>query len=834
MKKVKQIIGTTLTASLATGVASTVAGTIASAATIDEIYKAAYEATMTALANKDQDSINAARVAISKLPSQFQGFVGEFSKQVDSVQHPILVKIVDAINNADKTGKQVDINAARNVIPAGLPDVWKNSYSSGVDKVQQKVIDKAVAAVNTAVASGKQADIDAAKAVLAELALVENNEGVKSWVSAYEKDFVANIKLGIDSISIVSNNTFKVNFLKEIDSASLSTKNFKLYDSESKNELFISSTTLSQDKKSVEVKLADTFADNKNYTVEVKDLKDIGGGVMTPISKDFGYAKADIASVTITKDKVKVNDKLTDLVIVKDSLERDITSNSTVEFETSNAAVVTAAGLAKAEGSAIVTPVIKDTKGNVVFRGQNTIITVKNAVATEYQGYSVYTGTIDATKNTYSQFTKSVDVKMGADAGTYKLATFFKDQYGTELAAGTTFADVVNLNPDIAILDKTTGQITTISEGTAYFKVTVEGVQKTISVNVTAASKAAALTLDKASTTLVKGGNVSGEFKVGIKDQYGAAYSSGTLKVQVKNAAGNYVAVDSPDKPTLYSTVTPPTALADGESIIKVAPAAAGSVGSNTYKVTYESTDGKTIIDKEFVVNVKDQGTLTGYEVETISQLDFTNNTETSFDDRAKTFNIYAVDSNGARVQKLVDADADVIITDKDGKDVTAKFVVTQPADTTTAFGISIVGKTQTDIPKGNYTVTVKVGTYTAKSYTLSVIDSKPAPEAVTFKALSASTSTDITDAANAASISDPTKLNLKGITTVIDQFGKEMTIAADGYVAATAKAVTTNTVAATSTDLVITEVKLKTTAADTEKTIQLAKPVVVRVTVTP
>lgn len=834
MKKVKQIIGTTLTASLATGVTGTIAGTIASAATIDEIYKAAYEATINALANKDQDSINAARVAISKLPSEFQAFIGEFSKQVDTVQHPILVKIVDSINNADRTGKQVDINAARMTMPAGLPDVWRNSYSSGLDAVQQKLIVKAVTAAEAAKASGAKADIDAAKALINEIALVENNQGVKDWITTYDKDFTSSVPLTVDKVEATANDTLKVSFLKAVDASSVKTGAFSAYATDNKTSVAITSATLSEDKMSVTLKLGETVTEGKGYTLDVKDLKDTDGNTMKSSSAAFEYAKAEIASVTITKQTIKVSEDLRKSVVVKDSLGRDITKDTTITFESSNTGAITTSGIAKANGQVVVTPVIKDSDGNIILRGDKTTVTVAAVSATDYQGYSVYkleTGQVDNDRlgSGYTNFDRSVDLKY-KDSVKSKIAFFFKDQFGNEMNAKdtNTFEVLENLTPLVATLDST-HEITANGVGTAYFKVKVQDVTKTISVNVTAEAVPTAMTLDK-STILVGKSGVTQDITATVKDQYGLAFGGGTpsVRFQVQDAQGNFV--DTTDASvTKYATVAATAVNGDGESTITVTPGA--TLGKNTYRVIYENKDsgGKVLqtLTKDFTTEVKDAGTtVNSYEAKAVNTLDLYNNPTTIGDDTKSTFGVYSLDTNGIRMALV--HDATLKVTDSTGKDVSTNFTLTEGVDgggaKTGIYTLAVKpGTTGEDrvTETGTYKVEIKTADgYVANNYTLTVTDSMRTAQAVTFNS-TALTNTDYT--ANA----------LKNIVSVTDQFGKGIVLAGADKVEVSESAVVKD-VAGVSKEIIVNKVKVTFLGADKDKQkdaeITLPTPVVITI----
>lgn len=129
------------------------------AETVDanKLYADAYNATMNALNVRTQKSVNVARPKIEALRGTAAEFaIGEFSHQVDTVQHPILVKFVSSYDEAvsalakvtadpsladvdDYTGISVQkrIEKARQSLDTDMPAIWRSSYSSGLDKVQQ-------------------------------------------------------------------------------------------------------------------------------------------------------------------------------------------------------------------------------------------------------------------------------------------------------------------------------------------------------------------------------------------------------------------------------------------------------------------------------------------------------------------------------------------------------------------------------------------------------------------------------------------------------------------------------------------------------------------------
>lgn len=151
------------------------------AQTPEELYKIAYKSVLNVKSSQTQKSINEARVSIRNLKGTTAAWaVGEFSKQVDKVQHPLLIKTISAINKAKISLKQADIDEAKASIDPDYPLLWKNPYSEAVDIIQQKLYDKARELVNVALNTKMQSDIDEAKNIIAELKTTPNYTAKKS------------------------------------------------------------------------------------------------------------------------------------------------------------------------------------------------------------------------------------------------------------------------------------------------------------------------------------------------------------------------------------------------------------------------------------------------------------------------------------------------------------------------------------------------------------------------------------------------------------------------------------------------------------------------------
>ncbi|AWZ48411.1 hypothetical protein C3495_06075 [Clostridiaceae bacterium 14S0207] len=167
--------------------------TFAATKDINALYKEAYDATNTCLKVRTQQSVKNARQAISKLPKNITWAIGEFSKQVDSVQQPIFIKLLNSLSKAKNTKKQADINATRKMINDVIETQYKRTWSSELDKVQQGKINTLVTLVN----SNKKDDntVNAIKNEFNDIKTVKYNDVVANWIKNYSKDVEKALKV---------------------------------------------------------------------------------------------------------------------------------------------------------------------------------------------------------------------------------------------------------------------------------------------------------------------------------------------------------------------------------------------------------------------------------------------------------------------------------------------------------------------------------------------------------------------------------------------------------------------------------------------------------------
>jgi hypothetical protein len=201
----KKIITTLVAVTIVSGLLSSifVRGTQIKSESLsaDQLYINAYSLTTQAMNQKSQRAINSARAAILQLQNTEAAWaIGEFSRQVDQVQHPILVRIVEGIKIAELNPTQVNINQAKGYIDSELPEIWRNSYSSAVDTIQQGPIKKAAAAYEKAIRTQSQTDIDLAVESINEL-LKAKDPTVNNWAGTIKKQLEDNLSFTVISIN---------------------------------------------------------------------------------------------------------------------------------------------------------------------------------------------------------------------------------------------------------------------------------------------------------------------------------------------------------------------------------------------------------------------------------------------------------------------------------------------------------------------------------------------------------------------------------------------------------------------------------------------------------
>lgn len=150
---------------------------------LDKLYAEGVNSVIRCQNERTQSSVNDARKIIEKFRGKLDWAIGELSKQVDMVQHPILVTIVDGIHRNQLNPVQNDINKIKDNIVSLPRDDWKRDYGSALDKAQQILINEANGYVDKYINSGSSSDKTLALEKLNVLTTATNNSFVVNWAN---------------------------------------------------------------------------------------------------------------------------------------------------------------------------------------------------------------------------------------------------------------------------------------------------------------------------------------------------------------------------------------------------------------------------------------------------------------------------------------------------------------------------------------------------------------------------------------------------------------------------------------------------------------------------
>ena len=154
---------------------------------LDKLYAQGVNAVIKCQKERTQKSVNEARAIIKKFKGNLDWAIGELSRQVDSVQHPILVSIVDGISRNQKKPSQEDINKIRYTISILPEEQWITSYASALDKAQQVLINDTDIYVKKYLHSRLTSDKEIAISKL-NILKKSTNKSVVDWSNSRIKD----------------------------------------------------------------------------------------------------------------------------------------------------------------------------------------------------------------------------------------------------------------------------------------------------------------------------------------------------------------------------------------------------------------------------------------------------------------------------------------------------------------------------------------------------------------------------------------------------------------------------------------------------------------------
>ncbi|MGG0657733.1 immunoglobulin-like domain-containing protein [Rummeliibacillus pycnus] len=532
---------------------------------------------------------------------------------------------------------------------------------------------------------------------------------------------VGEADLAVESVKALNPTTATVEFNQKLESIDKAA--FTVTNKVTGEKQVVKNIKLANDKKSATLEFYNAVSAKTTYSVDVKVTD-------ATLSSELVVGSLVPASIEVADQTVADNTDTTFKYKALDENGVDVTSlyqapNANVSFVSSSNSINSSTGIIKlAAGSTINAKVVIKDGEKVLAESKEVSIKAETVKPTSISAWTVFTGT---TPN-FDQV--SDEVYNGAS---YKIAAQVKDQLGSAISTGFTL-NYESLNTDVAVVDKTSGAITVLANGTVPVKVSVLGTDgkvlftKTVEVKVKAAKAVDSVTLDQSSVLL---SNVAGDAKtvtVNVKDQYGNAFNANPTVV-VKDATGKDV--------TPAPITATPVADKTGEYTFSVPTQT--TAGNYTVEVT---AGEKTV---KLPLTVKAPGAFSKYDVVNIPtavDLNTANTNTLSF-----TPAVNKVDAEGLKID-----DEKVYTVSVSGLDATA-FTIASNKVTVDPTKVKVGDK---------FTVTVKVGEIVIKSQDVSVIDTTVANKAdFTSYSLTASAKD---KASFKASLAKATQLN--GLTT--------------------------------------------------------------------
>ncbi|SHK08921.1 hypothetical protein SAMN02745248_01757 [Hathewaya proteolytica DSM 3090] len=156
-------------------------------AELNKLYAEGYNAVKECKEKKTQQSVNSARATLSKFKGKLDWAIGEFSKEIDSVQHPILVSIVTGISSNKNKPVPESINKLRKEIKDLPVDFWRNSYSTALDEAQDVLIVKVMHSKQKYEMTKEESDREVLLKNINELSLIQD-DNVKNFVEKIREE----------------------------------------------------------------------------------------------------------------------------------------------------------------------------------------------------------------------------------------------------------------------------------------------------------------------------------------------------------------------------------------------------------------------------------------------------------------------------------------------------------------------------------------------------------------------------------------------------------------------------------------------------------------------
>lgn len=498
-------------------------------------------------------------------------------------------------------------------------------------------------------------------------------------------------------ISAINATTAKVTFNTAIEDVDFT--NFSI------NGLTVTDANLSEDRKSVEVKVNNNFTRNQEYTLSATEIKSVGGDEEQSFTETFEWSVDEGITVSLSETNLNLND--TASLNVTDEDGKDVTG-AKVELTSSNTNIIEVEGTnpadakvtAVAEGAAEVTTKVTLTDGTIL-RNTFTISVEEVPDSVENQGYTLVadvTATDGAVpKNTVEYEVITAKNSMYNDDGTLDVAMYDTVNSDPETAPiSFENATVRSLDPVIAtasingkVLEVTANEGRT---GTASFEVTFEDDSKrTFDVEVLEAQELTDVSVDATSVTLSDQTINDGEYEDGVNqkeitvealDQYDLPSDFGTEgKVTVTtNTEGLEVGTLVDNAGILTFTALSDNELNDLEnstSATFVVRSSEGKIVDGKVDVKYfeKDTDETPTSTKTINVSVEDvdaDSTPVGLDVVAASLIDANgdNLAPTVADDiNFISTPVYVLDADGNRIDRLAAGEISASLPETESSD---------------------------------------------------------------------------------------------------------------------------------------------------------------------
>ncbi|SIS41558.1 pectate lyase-like adhesive domain-containing protein [Salimicrobium flavidum] len=407
------------------------------------------------------------------------------------------------------------------------------------------------------------------------------------------------------------------------------------------------------------------------------------------------YVLGDVAEIEADTSQTVAAGGMYDLTnldyTVLDENGQDITEVTNVQFETTfdNDTNSTVDLSSATTGFVYVTATDED--GNEV-RSERITLTAEAPEAAQITDYSVGESSLDFDADNYMQDTV---VQLGEDNQFLNVDTL--NQFGNDYSGDVKFE---SLDKSTALVDRNTGQITPIDEGTVPVKVTVDGeITTTVELEVVADAQLAEFDLSEDTVSVSDSVSAPTTVNFTARDQYEGKFTTlSESDIDVEVTSGTDLVEANLES---YS---------NGEGTINVVGEEAG-----TATVTITSGD----VEQELTVNVVEAGETEGYEVEGFeTQLDkYADSDDDASTDTTMDVAVYPVDANGVKTGDEI-TNATYTVTKEDGTAVDGYNDV--------SVGTAIDAD-DLEADK-DYTVSVEVGSFDVFEDTFSVVDTEPKP----------------------------------------------------------------------------------------------------------